>query len=363
MLADYEEEELADHEEEEDAGQISRSSSGNPPSFDRLLPKNDRLLRALSDAGLQYPSELQQCILPHMVAAKHIICSDKGGMGKTASYVLAALAQMHELGRWDTATHHMWPMGVRAGVRTTLLCAKRSESPLSVLAHAMILAVLEQIQLKGCFPDAACNLVLVCNDGHANDVMLEFERLSRYMKCTHALHDGISTIAVRGGLHPRNHDCFNASGPVPFTSPIASHTVVTTPQRAFHLLSEGHLRPGAVRLLVVDTTICLDMYHRPHSGAPRLYVESVQRLLGVPAMRALPCLPRPIPCIVPPKRHPQHIFVFNDCGRRHGAIEKAKQLVPTDRDCGIWSWDVGHNGDDREFSWRHAHESPVQVPV
>lgn len=52
------------------------------------------LLRAITDAGFEHPSEVQQECIPQAVLGQDIICQAKSGLGKTAVFVLAVLQQL-----------------------------------------------------------------------------------------------------------------------------------------------------------------------------------------------------------------------------------------------------------------------------
>lgn len=56
-----------------------------------LIPE---LTRAISDAGFEHPSEVQQECLPKAILGTDILCQAQSGMGKTAVFVLAILNQL-----------------------------------------------------------------------------------------------------------------------------------------------------------------------------------------------------------------------------------------------------------------------------
>ncbi|KAL2462717.1 DEAD-box ATP-dependent RNA helicase 56 [Forsythia ovata] len=99
------EEELYDYEEEDEEdpdsiygkatsisvekGYVGIHSSG----FRDFLLKQE-LLRAIIDAGLEHPSEVQQECIPQAMLGTDVICQAKSGMGKTAVFVLSTLHQI-----------------------------------------------------------------------------------------------------------------------------------------------------------------------------------------------------------------------------------------------------------------------------
>eukprot|EP01017_Pseudomicrothorax_dubius_P051275 TRINITY_DN983_c0_g1_i3.p1 TRINITY_DN983_c0_g1~~TRINITY_DN983_c0_g1_i3.p1 ORF type:complete len:371 (-),score=115.53 TRINITY_DN983_c0_g1_i3:215-1327(-) len=51
-------------------------------------------MRAISEAGFEHPSEVQQECLPEAIQGHDIICQAKSGMGKTAVFVISILQQL-----------------------------------------------------------------------------------------------------------------------------------------------------------------------------------------------------------------------------------------------------------------------------
>jgi superfamily II DNA/RNA helicase len=54
------------------------------------------LMKAISDAGFEHPSEVQQQCIPQSLLGVDILCQAKSGMGKTAIFVLNTLHQMED---------------------------------------------------------------------------------------------------------------------------------------------------------------------------------------------------------------------------------------------------------------------------
>jgi superfamily II DNA/RNA helicase len=52
------------------------------------------LQQAISDAGFEHPSEVQQEAIPQVIMGTDLICQAKSGMGKTAVFVIATLQQI-----------------------------------------------------------------------------------------------------------------------------------------------------------------------------------------------------------------------------------------------------------------------------
>jgi hypothetical protein len=352
-LLDYEE--FADALEEEP--EVRRSASGQLLSFVPLLPGKDPLIQAITDLGMEQPSHLQHAVLPHMATGRHMVVSDKGGMGKSTAYVLAALAQMEQLGSWSIGVHHVCPSRIREAVLTTLLCAKRPESPLHLLPVALVLTILEQICLDGCYPNAVCNLVLVSNETQIKPVVCEFERLSHQCSMhTAGTMDEVSTVGVRGRRPSISdtpgsaaHVAFTSQGMCPSSSVLASHVIVATPSRALALVLEGHLTLSSLRLLVVEQE-CL-------VGRHGSCIYALQRLLGRTDGPPIPesfLPPDKISSVRPPPRFPQFIAVFNSGGRRGLELwgDRAKRiLTPSDRDLGYYD---GFS-DEPKLTWSPAH--------
>ena len=92
-----------------------------------LVPWHPALLSSLANAGMEHPSCLQQRAIPLLVQRTNTICLAKAGVGKTSSYILAALQNLQPLGRWSVCKHHRFPESVKAQVWTMLLCSKRPE--------------------------------------------------------------------------------------------------------------------------------------------------------------------------------------------------------------------------------------------
>jgi ATP-dependent RNA helicase UAP56/SUB2 len=67
-----------------------RLSNLHNTGFSDFLLKAE-LIRAISEAGFEHPSEVQVNGIPRALEGKDIICQAKSGMGKTAVFVLAIL--------------------------------------------------------------------------------------------------------------------------------------------------------------------------------------------------------------------------------------------------------------------------------
>jgi ATP-dependent RNA helicase UAP56/SUB2 len=62
-------------------------------SFRDFLLKPE-LMQAITDAGYEHPSEVQQESIPQVIMGTDLICQAKAGMGKTAVFVIATLQQI-----------------------------------------------------------------------------------------------------------------------------------------------------------------------------------------------------------------------------------------------------------------------------
>eukprot|EP00485_Elphidium_margaritaceum_P002301 CAMPEP_0202686510 /NCGR_PEP_ID=MMETSP1385-20130828/2263_1 /ASSEMBLY_ACC=CAM_ASM_000861 /TAXON_ID=933848 /ORGANISM="Elphidium margaritaceum" /LENGTH=440 /DNA_ID=CAMNT_0049341095 /DNA_START=150 /DNA_END=1472 /DNA_ORIENTATION=+ len=103
-LADYEEDDQ--YEQEADDAQQQKEadndSSAHPKgsyatlassSFKDFMLRKE-LMRAIGDAGFEHPSEVQHSAIPKAILGQDMIVQAKSGMGKTAVFVLATLAQV-----------------------------------------------------------------------------------------------------------------------------------------------------------------------------------------------------------------------------------------------------------------------------
>jgi len=104
---EHQEEELNPYSDEEENQQESKKkangtqnkttggtlSSLHSTGFKDFLLKAE-LLRAISEAGFEHPSEVQVNAIPRALDGKDIICQAKAGMGKTAVFVLAVLQSL-----------------------------------------------------------------------------------------------------------------------------------------------------------------------------------------------------------------------------------------------------------------------------
>jgi len=101
---EHHEEELNPYSDEEDNQQETKKktdgdaktntagtlSSLHSTGFRDFLLKPE-LIRAISEAGFEHPSEVQVNAIPRALEGKDIICQAKSGMGKTAVFTLAVL--------------------------------------------------------------------------------------------------------------------------------------------------------------------------------------------------------------------------------------------------------------------------------
>lgn len=104
---DREAEELNPYSDDEDQDQTKKKAVGDQSKtntagtlsnlrtigFKDLLLKPE-ILRAISEAGFEHPSEVQANTIPRALEGKDIICQAKAGMGKTAVFVLTVLQSM-----------------------------------------------------------------------------------------------------------------------------------------------------------------------------------------------------------------------------------------------------------------------------
>ncbi|UKJ88922.1 DEAD-box family helicase [Theileria orientalis] len=108
-------EDLVDYEEEEGESKVStkdviKSAAGKKSKADGTMGRGSyvaihasgfrdfflkpEILRAISDAGFEHPSEVQHETIPHAITGVDILCQAKSGMGKTAVFVLSILQQL-----------------------------------------------------------------------------------------------------------------------------------------------------------------------------------------------------------------------------------------------------------------------------
>jgi len=101
-LADYDEDDQYDQDQDE-TQQTNQSQNESHPkgsyatlsssSFKDFMLKKE-LMRAIGDAGFEHPSEVQHSAIPKAILGQDMIVQAKSGMGKTAVFVLATLAQI-----------------------------------------------------------------------------------------------------------------------------------------------------------------------------------------------------------------------------------------------------------------------------
>lgn len=70
------------------------SNSQQPPSLFQQLGLNEALLAKIAKAGYKEPSEIQQRVIPFLLAGKDVIGKAKTGSGKTAAFLLPILHRM-----------------------------------------------------------------------------------------------------------------------------------------------------------------------------------------------------------------------------------------------------------------------------
>ncbi|UKK01296.1 DEAD-box family helicase [Theileria orientalis] len=108
-------EDLVDYEEEEGESKVAtkdviKSAGGKKSKADGTMGRGSyvaihasgfrdfflkpEILRAISDAGFEHPSEVQHETIPHAITGVDILCQAKSGMGKTAVFVLSILQQL-----------------------------------------------------------------------------------------------------------------------------------------------------------------------------------------------------------------------------------------------------------------------------
>jgi len=101
-LADYDEDDTFDQEQDETQQSNEAQNASNPKgsyatlsssSFKDFMLKKE-LMRAIGDAGFEHPSEVQHSAIPKAILGQDMIVQAKSGMGKTAVFVLATLAQV-----------------------------------------------------------------------------------------------------------------------------------------------------------------------------------------------------------------------------------------------------------------------------
>jgi len=101
-LADYDEDDHYDQDNDETQQTTETQNDANPKgsyatlassSFKDFMLKKE-LMRAIGDAGFEHPSEVQHSAIPKAILGQDMIVQAKSGMGKTAVFVLATLAQV-----------------------------------------------------------------------------------------------------------------------------------------------------------------------------------------------------------------------------------------------------------------------------
>jgi len=101
-LADYDEDDHYDQDQDETQQATETQNDSNPKgsyatlassSFKDFMLKKE-LMRAIGDAGFEHPSEVQHSAIPKAILGQDMIVQAKSGMGKTAVFVLATLAQV-----------------------------------------------------------------------------------------------------------------------------------------------------------------------------------------------------------------------------------------------------------------------------
>jgi ATP-dependent RNA helicase UAP56/SUB2 len=98
------EEELNPYSEDEEEQTNKKTTQGKAATGGNLTSLHStgfkdfllkpELIRAISEAGFEHPSEVQVNTIPRALEGKDIICQAKSGMGKTAVFVLATLQSL-----------------------------------------------------------------------------------------------------------------------------------------------------------------------------------------------------------------------------------------------------------------------------
>lgn len=100
-LADYDDDQYDQDQDDTQQGNEAQNESNPKGSYatlssssfkDFMLKKE--LMRAIGDAGFEHPSEVQHSAIPKAILGQDMIVQAKSGMGKTAVFVLATLAQV-----------------------------------------------------------------------------------------------------------------------------------------------------------------------------------------------------------------------------------------------------------------------------
>ncbi|EKX72880.1 DEAD box ATP-dependent RNA helicase family member protein [Theileria equi strain WA] len=164
------------------------------------------ILRAISDAGFEHPSEVQHETIPHAITGVDILCQAKSGMGKTAVFVLSILQQI-EVEEGDVVTG-----GVKREADGEAKATSEPKIACIGISHTRELA----FQIKN-----------------------EFDRFSKYLS-------GVRCEVVYGGI-PIQKDIAMLSDPTK-----CPHILVGTPGRLLALIKGKHLNVEGVRHFVLD---------------------------------------------------------------------------------------------------------------
>jgi len=102
-LADYEDAPIEEQVKKETAAAEKKRPTGLTTAGFRDFLLKSELMAAITDAGFENPSSVQQEAIPQAILGTDVICQAKSGSGKTAVFVLATLQQIQPVeGQVDT---------------------------------------------------------------------------------------------------------------------------------------------------------------------------------------------------------------------------------------------------------------------
>eukprot|EP00020_Sapocribrum_chincoteaguense_P001333 CAMPEP_0170745738 /NCGR_PEP_ID=MMETSP0437-20130122/8447_1 /TAXON_ID=0 /ORGANISM="Sexangularia sp." /LENGTH=454 /DNA_ID=CAMNT_0011084465 /DNA_START=449 /DNA_END=1813 /DNA_ORIENTATION=- len=215
---------LAEYDSDDDAGLTEQTTKGTDTTtkakdtyvgvhssgFREFLLRPE-LLRAITDAGFEHPSEVQSQCIPQAILGSDVICQAKSGMGKTAVFVLSCLQQLEvpkdaeaegEAAADAAAAATATPAAPKAATRNPVQCL--------VLAHTRELAF---------------------------QIAKEFERFSKYVP-------SVKSAVFLGGIPEREN--------IKTLREVQPSVVIGTPGRILSLIEAGHLKVESLKHFVLD---------------------------------------------------------------------------------------------------------------
>lgn len=163
------------------------------------------LLRSITDAGFEHPSEVQHESIPQALLGGDIICQAKSGMGKTAVFVLATLHQLN--------------ITTPAPTTTTTTEGEDAAAPETTAASPV-------------------QVLVLCHTRElAFQIAHEYERFSKYLSA-------VKTAVFYGGVNIKAHRAILKND--------HPHVVVGTPGRVLALVREKTLQLDHIRHFVID---------------------------------------------------------------------------------------------------------------